>query len=147
MTLFKGNASVIVALNPEDGEVLGASRRGKPDEVGVLGGKEDDGETALECAMREFFEESGVKLKDKPILVMQEMDSTGYFTSAYLVVSKRDIDAIVKAYKGAVKEIEPGIFVSYNPWTKLLSGPFAEFNAKLVSNLMALLAQRVMVSN
>jgi 8-oxo-dGTP pyrophosphatase MutT (NUDIX family) len=147
MTAFKGNASVVAALNPENGEVLGASRRGRPDEVGVLGGKEDEGETALECAMREFFEESGVKLKDKPVLVMQEMDSTGYFTSAYLVVSKRDIDAILQAYKGVVKEIEQGIFVSYSPWSKLLSGPFAQFNANLVSNLMALLAQKLALSN
>lgn len=147
MTILKGNASCILAVNENEGTILGASRRGRPDEIGIPGGKEDEGESALECAIREFFEETGVRLKDKPVLVMQQVDSTGYFTSAYLVVSKRDNDAIMKVYGASVREVEPGIHVSYHPWKKFLNGPFGDFNANLLSKLMVILAQKIRLGN
>jgi len=145
MTTEQKRASLVVVLCPDTGEPLSNSRRGEPDQVGVIGGKPEGSETALECAMREFYEETGVQLKDAPVLIMEGVDSFNFFNSVYLVISKRDIVAVQEAYKGITKEVEKDIYVSYNSWIKLLNGPFGQFNAQLLCVLMNLFSKEMML--
>lgn len=139
-------ASCVAAINPETGEILAVSRRGEPDQWVLPGGKEDDGENAVQCAMREFFEEVGVRLLDEPILVQQDLDNAGYLNSTYLVVSRHDLVNILHAYDAVKKENEPGIMVCFQPFAKLLAGPFAQSNAQVLAKLLAALCRKLAVT-
>lgn len=138
-------ASCVAAFNPENGEVLAVSRRGEPDQWVLPGGKEDEGETAVQCAMREFFEETGVRLQDEPVLFQQGLDNAGYLNSTYLVVSSRDLLSILLEYNGVSKEIEKGIIVCYQPFGKLLAGPFAQSNEQVLDKLLAIVCRKLIM--
>lgn len=53
-----------VMLIVKDGLILGVSRRNNKTKFGLPGGKLEPGETPLQAACREAFEETGVKVDD-----------------------------------------------------------------------------------
>jgi 8-oxo-dGTP pyrophosphatase MutT (NUDIX family) len=146
MTTSPGKrASCVAAFNRRNGEALCATRRNKPDQLSFPGGEENLGESAIECAKREFFEETGIWLRDEPLLVLRDVDNTGYLNSVFLVVSQFDLQAIDDAYNGMSREIEPGIVVAFNPLRRLLDGPFGDFNQRLMARLAEIVAELLML--
>ena len=53
-------AAVVIIV--KDGLVLGISRRNNPNKFGLIGGKVSKGETAMEAAVRETEEETGLMI-------------------------------------------------------------------------------------
>lgn len=52
-------AAVMLVIN-SDGLILGVSRKNDPTKFGLCGGKIEEGETAIQAAIRETFEETGI---------------------------------------------------------------------------------------
>lgn len=55
---------VCTLIMNDNGEILSVSRKDDKDDIGLPGGKVDPGETPLEAALRELFEETGYKIGD-----------------------------------------------------------------------------------
>lgn len=127
-------ASCVLARHPEQDLVLGASRRGEPDEWSLPGGKRDAGESARDCAFREFNEETGEALLGELSLLHEGMDEGGYHTSVY-VPGEADRTRLSRMFTTQPREVEPGIFIAYIPPAKLFEGPFGGFNRDVFSRL------------
>lgn len=129
-------ASCVVVLHRDTGEVLAATRRGTLDQWGMVGGKQDEGESPLACAKREFAEETGITLGHDPWLFWTCIDNHGYECSLYFVDAWDDLYEIQTKF-AAHQTCEGDIRVGFVPWQELLRGPFAEFNWKMMHQLFA----------
>lgn len=134
-------AVCIVCIDPVTGNVLAATRPGTTDCWGFIGGKVDPGETIRQAARREFFEETGVELKDVPIREIVRIDDThDYDVTVFQLYRHQchDVKDILMARHGEDHfSVEPGILVGYVPMTTVCNSPFAEFNTRLLSILLA----------
>jgi 8-oxo-dGTP pyrophosphatase MutT (NUDIX family) len=141
-TVLSKKAACVVAVHFLTGEVLGATRRGTDDDWGIIGGKIDDGETALVAAMREFHEETGVDLYSRPALVGTFKDEQDWDITVYAVKSEGDLMRIAHRFNGPPIEVEPGIKVGFVPYAKLMEKTFAQFNVDLIGPLLLTLLQK-----
>lgn len=116
----------------EDDKVLAASRRGKPTEFGLPGGKLDTNETHKDAAIRELYEETGLLLTPSEIdLVYEGDDDHGYNVATFVckdtmkssMAYQREVDIVVKW-------VDPQV---------LLDGPFGEYNTKVLKNAITYL--------
>lgn len=141
-------ATSILVINPQDGKVLGATRRGTRDQWGLIGGKQDEGESIDECAIREFREETSVaptKEFKKIFTRYCEAGSDGkaFNVHVYQMVAAVDITAVMGAFP-VPREIEPGILVGFVDYTEMITGPFGRFNTALLSTILFQYNQRCM---
>lgn len=131
-------ASCIIAINPETGEILSATRKGTIDNWGTIGGKQDPGESPIECAKREFKEETGVELSVRPKCIAikecsaADVGGQDYLVHLFLVTDLVDTQRIYEVYKSGARQVEPGIWTGYVPYQKLLNGAFKKFNGEIV---------------
>jgi len=115
--------AVCVLIQNEVGEVLSVSRRGKPDDLGLPGGKVDPGETLEEACIRETFEETGIKISNLRLVFQKvcpgEVDYDSFTFTA--------------DYEGEPLGQEPGIDVKWAPWRTLLdeANTFSDYNRDL----------------
>jgi 8-oxo-dGTP pyrophosphatase MutT (NUDIX family) len=82
-----------ILLLREDGKLLAASRRGEPENVNLVGGKVDKGEKVHEAALREFHEETGVKLYPDFLVEVYKrpcLGPTDYECTTFLTFQKFD---------------------------------------------------------
>ena len=62
--VMKQPRSVVALVMRPDGQVLSVSRRDRPDDLGLPGGKIDPGETPERVLVRELLEETNLEAKD-----------------------------------------------------------------------------------
>lgn len=108
----------------EDGKILSVSRKDDHTQLGLPGGKVDEGETPDQAIIRECLEETGVFVEITSENTFESMDGD-YHVICYLLKreSEENIDFIVDENETGKVE-----FVDIN---KLLSvGPFIEYNKK-----------------
>jgi 8-oxo-dGTP pyrophosphatase MutT (NUDIX family) len=110
-----------------DGRILAVSRKYRPTEFGLPGGKVDPGETLDQALIREVREETGLELDPTsihPIFTRicegtNDYETTTYFTSKWVGTPHTD-EPIVIAW------VEPKV---------LLAGPFGAYNEKLFASM------------
>lgn len=116
-------AVCVIIFNAED-TILAVTRRGRPTEFVLPGGKVDDGESTVEAAVREVFEETGVQLDPNFLtMICEGDDGHGYDVTAFAYV--KDVD------KESAHQREEGIDVEWVTPEVLTDGPFGEYNALL----------------
>jgi mutator protein MutT len=109
--------AVTILLHNEDGDILGVSRKTEHADVGLPGGKVDDGETDEEAIIREVKEETGLQIFDvRPYF---EREDAEYICTTF-----------IGNYKGEIITSEKGKVV-WTDWATLKSGSFGKYNTQL----------------
>jgi len=108
-----------------DGTVLAVSRRNDPSAMGLAGGKVDPGETAMEAAARELYEETGLTAT-KLTQVFSSRDGQGFVTTTFACEVEGEINT---EESGVVKWVHPSVLINST------SSPFADYNVKLFAKL------------
>lgn len=99
----------------QDGEVLAVSRKNDHTAMGFPGGKVDDGESVVECAVRELREETGLVVDAFNLeLIFQGTDAAQYEVASFLVKN------YVPYRNGVPRSIECQR-VEFVPWSELTS--------------------------
>ena len=106
------------------GQVLAVSRRGEFTEFGLPGGKVDDGETTVQAAIRELYEETGVRVTSDDLEFLYSADDGhGYDVTTFVLT--RDLS------RGETMQQEPDMLVSWVDPRVLIEGPFGDYNARV----------------
>jgi 8-oxo-dGTP pyrophosphatase MutT (NUDIX family) len=116
-----------VLIQRDDGLFLGVSRKYDTSQFGLPGGKVDPGETPEQAAVRELWEESGLKLVD-PVLLYDDSDGE-YHTFTFTGKVSGDLRKV------ATGPLGPEGVVDWVDRDTILSGPFAWYNKKLFAKL------------
>lgn len=126
--IAKQPRSVVMLLTNANGEILSVSRRGRPDDLGLPGGKIDPGELPLEAAIRETFEETGVKVSTAQFIFERVDKTDGRVAWCFRAIN----------WEGEPKSCEPGIEVQWVKPERLLkpSCTFHEYNRGLFASAM-----------
>lgn len=134
---MKTAANVLIV---QEGLALAVSRRNDPSQWGLPGGKVDVGESNLEAALRELFEETGVRMyphEVMPILSARSAGDVNFWTTTYLYVGEVQI-------KNEWLRTEPGLSLKWMPLSDLANpkiSPFAEYNKWVLSNYLQYLGE------
>jgi 8-oxo-dGTP pyrophosphatase MutT (NUDIX family) len=112
----------VSVLIEKDGKVLAVARRKDPNDFGLPGGKVDEGETEIEAAIRECFEETGLKISN--LKEIQRDDCSGDLAATFSC----DYEGEPSTQPGEpiCKWVEP---------EALMRGCFGEYNTKLFNKL------------
>lgn len=109
-----------------DGLVLGAARKDlHPTNWGLPGGKLDDGEDAIDAAIRETFEETGVSVVLDPVPLYWGPDTSSSGDLRYCVTY------LATAYTGDPRQQEGEGQAAWVQWQDLLDGVFGGYNSAL----------------
>lgn len=125
----------VICIHPVSGQILGVTRRNKPDDWGFVGGSVEPGETTEMAANREFKEETGVALTQSLTFIVRFPDNE-WEVDVY-IASREDALEMTKHFTTIPKEVEKGILVGYVDYATILKGTFAEFNSKLLNTYLA----------
>lgn len=119
--------SVVSLILDDRGNVLAVTRRHKPEDLGLPGGKIDPGETPERAVIRETEQETGIIIQD-PEFCYERVDVTdGRVAWCYRVTK----------WEGEPRQCEEGIEVKWVPLARLLedSCTFREYNRGLFTAL------------
>lgn len=118
---MKEPVEAVLALIYSGDGIIGVSRKDNENQMGLIGGKVDEGEEKTEALYREVEEETGLKL-----------------TSAKEIFSDFDGNMVSTTYlceaEGKITTKETGV-VKIVSWAELIAGPFGDYNAKLYNTL------------
>lgn len=123
---FSKKAAMVLAFN--QGKILAVSRKNDKTKFGLAGGKVDDGETYLQAAIRECYEETGLEaFCPIPVFSRMEPGDIDFFAIVYLVQWKGEIHKTSDKETGVVK---------WCTWEELEEGPFGDYNKALHQHLI-----------
>jgi len=115
-----------IALIYKDGlftsPVLGVSRKDNPNDMGMPGGKIDQGETLYNGMVREVYEETGLIIKEGfPFFYKEDNE---YFAMVYLITK----------WEGIISTNEKGV-VKWTNFRELNKGTFGKYNRDLEEHI------------
>jgi len=116
----------VAVLIPSNNGILSVSRRNRPDQYALPGGKCDKNEGFRQAAQRELREETGVDLPlsaFEPVYLAQ----CGKFEVMTYYVKYDGFEI-----PGLSGPVEKGIFVSWATKEQLSNGPFGDYNRELL---------------
>jgi len=121
-------ASCVVVVDKNSGYVLSISRKDNANDLGLPGGKLDEGETPEHACVREVEEETGLLVKDLVLLyqgVCLSPQGEPFWTYCFLAL-RHSNELVQKEGEGIIQWV---------PWTRLLhtSMTFAEYNSQVYS--------------
>ena len=123
---YTKKAAMVLAFN--QGKILAVSRKNDATKFGLAGGKVDPGETFLEAAIRECYEETGLEaFCPIPIFSRMEPGDIDFYAVVFLVQWKGEIHKIDEEETGVVK---------WATWEELEEGPFGDYNKALRQHLI-----------
>ncbi|MFT3711420.1 MAG: NUDIX hydrolase [Archangium sp.] len=120
---MRGVDAVIVVIENERGEILGVSRPGLPDDVGLPGGSIDPGETPEQAALREVREETSLTVEVLPV-------ETRPYHSHLVHVFR------ATRWSGTPRSSPEGE-VKWTTWDVVSRGRYGDFNAALREKISA----------
>lgn len=130
--MIKLPAAACILVYNRDDKVLATSRRGRPSELGLPGGKVDTGESYIDAALREMYEETGLWLSLSDLdLIYEGDDSHGYNVVTF--ICKEVVDS------SAARQQEADIAVEWVDPHVLIDGPFGQYNSKVLHNAITYL--------
>lgn len=113
-----------VMLIIKDGLILGVSRKYNDKLFGLVGGKLEEGETAAEAAIRETYEETGIKVTECTQIYRREEppDSIGgeyfyayaFFATSWEGIPHTSTEGLVKWITAEELTSSSGAFPDYN---------------------------------
>jgi 8-oxo-dGTP pyrophosphatase MutT (NUDIX family) len=113
-------ACVLITHN---GLVLSVSRRDDHTKFGLPGGKVDPGETSIEAAVRELYEETSIKVSPEDLtLIYAEEDSAFFYCECFVVKYLPSFEPKNMPNEGVV---------AWKEWEDLFNGPFGSYNKRL----------------
>lgn len=118
-----------VLIEDKEGKVLAVSRKDDSTKFGLPGGKTDSGETDEQAAIRELYEETGIKISFINLRkIFESTDDFEYWTTCYYacLLYTPQIDKKSIKEKGEVQWVDRKI---------LTSGIFGKFNTRLFETL------------
>lgn len=111
-----------------EGKILGVSRKHDTSQWGIPGGKAEEGETPAMAAARECWEETGLIVEGLRHIYEGDCgpgsDGKSFYVHSYLV----------DKFHGSPKQMGEGK-VGWITEQELLSGPFADYNSRLLTAL------------
>lgn len=123
MTDTQKIAAGIFMFNSQ-GKPVVVSTRANENQYGIPGGKVDEGETAIQAAIREAYEETGVRVTEEQLYHCFEEPSRT-FTMAIFVMNTP-----IETIPGG---IETGITAKFGNFEDLaVNSPYAEFNKRML---------------
>lgn len=141
LTMFKPPLQAVCVVVPrEDGKILTATRR-HTDTLSLPGGKVDGDETIYDAAVRECFEETGIRISQEFLVplyseIVVGEDGIDYYCTAFIYNMVGSHQILGVGDKDWM--LEEGIKVKFADVDELLKGSFAEYNAKVFENILKL---------
>lgn len=120
-----------LVINPE-GLVLAVSRRDNHADFGIPGGKREGGETPIETAIRETYEETRVKLFPEGMVHIYSGMGRKFYCATYLATMYDDSELTAGGVgnEGVVKWLD---------YTDVIVGTFREYNVRLLREIFRVL--------
>lgn len=135
--IYKLSACILAITT--DGKILTATRRNSP-VLALPGGKRDDGETLLQCAIRETIEETGMDFTGHVpfhlygAVIPGGTDNRDFYCQSFGFLVQGSSNEI--AIPGG---IEQGIEAAWHtPMELLCKGAFVQYNANVLKNAIAI---------
>ncbi len=131
-------AACVLVVNMDTNLVLAVSRKNKPTEFGIVGGKVDDGEDFVTAAAREFAEETGYEIDAKDLIPVFKRfkDDDGYTTETFLLPFK-----FFNPIKQETLDAQETGVVKWVSWETLFRGPFGAYNKEMYLEIKERLAE------
>lgn len=112
----------------DDGKVLSVSRKNNKNDMGLPGGKIEIGETPLQAALRELYEETGYSVDEKKTTLLFSSERADNKTTLTYGISFNDILSVDRCSyeEGEVRWVMP---------KELISGTYGIYNKALLDVL------------
>lgn len=132
MKRFELAACVIIPTGGDEREILAISRRNDPTKWGIPGGKQDPGESNVQCACREILEELGIELEPNDLIPLYSgacygADGRDFWVTTYLL--KENLT-------GMLESPEEGFLIKPMKMLSLCNeavSPFAGYNQHVIT--------------
>ena len=133
-------SAALVVVFDNNGYILANTRRYDSNDWGIIGGKVEFGESAIDAAYREFCEETGVAL-EAPLQYVDTIkeETSGNYVAIFMVCDSTDRQNIISKFGNTVHSVESGILLGFVQYTKILVGTFGQFNEVLLNRLLSIL--------
>jgi len=109
----------------KEGEILCVSRKNDHNDFGIAGGKFEANvdESILDTAIRETFEETGIKVLDTDPQLLLVIHKYGFMSYTFLIEN----------WEGEFDYDEPHV-VKWGTWDDLVKGSFGKYNKLLMES-------------